>query len=365
MESLIVLLRGCSIGIYLVLAMKLYMDCRQLLAGRLLLALILCTLAYLFEPFLPGGAWFEWGSRLLADMVTPLTWLFAAALFLDWDYRERGIGARRIIITAAYVGVIVISMVLHRGFPDRWELAREVFFSLSYLSRLAILIAALVVTLAHWRQDMIEARRRVRLLISTYAVFLTILSTVIELGYWGLDAPVTLTLIKSFMLLILALWVSVWLLLSKPDGLTASVGLSAHDGDGELPGSGASATMPVNDERVLALKDFIINQKGYRETGLSIGRLGSELKMPEHRLRKLINQGLGYRNFSDFLNHYRIDEVASRLADPSQEHLPILTIALDAGYASLAPFNRAFKEKMRQTPSEYRRQYSTGTNINS
>ena len=84
--------------------------------------------------------------------------------------------------------------------------------------------------------------------------------------------------------------------------------------------------------------------------------------MPEHLLRKLINQGLGYRNFSDFLNHYRIEDAASRLADPSQAHLPILTIALDAGYASLAPFNRAFKEKMEQTPSDYRRQQSEGAN---
>jgi len=364
-ESLIVLLRGCSVGIYLVLSMKLYLDCRQLLAGRLLLALFLCTLAYLFEPFMPEVAWLEWGTRLSADMVTPLTWLFVSALFLDWDYRHRGLATEHVIITTAYVAVIVVSMVLHRGFPDQWELAQEVFFSLSYLFQLAILAAALIVTLAHWRQDMIEARRRLRVLIVIYSVFLTISSTVIELGYQGyrgVDPPAGLTLVQTILLLILSLWISVWLLLTKPDGLTASVGLTAHDGDGESPGSGATVAVPVNDERLLALNDFIINQKGYRETGLSIGHLGNELKMPEHLLRKLINQGLGYRNFSDFLNHYRIEDVASRLADPSQAHLPILTIALDAGYASLAPFNRAFKEKMEQTPSDYRRQQSEGAN---
>ena len=35
--------------------------------------------------------------------------------------------------------------------------------------------------------------------------------------------------------------------------------------------------------------------------------------------------------------------------------VPILTIALDAGFASLGPFNRAFKAETGLTPTEYRR----------
>jgi AraC-like DNA-binding protein len=35
--------------------------------------------------------------------------------------------------------------------------------------------------------------------------------------------------------------------------------------------------------------------------------------------------------------------------------VPILTLALDLGYASLSPFNRAFKAHTGLTPSEYRR----------
>jgi AraC-like DNA-binding protein len=44
------------------------------------------------------------------------------------------------------------------------------------------------------------------------------------------------------------------------------------------------------------------------------------------------------------------------LADPAQEAVPILTIALDAGFQSLGPFNRAFKTQTGMTPSEFRRQ---------
>ena len=78
--------------------------------------------------------------------------------------------------------------------------------------------------------------------------------------------------------------------------------------------------------------------------------------MPEHQLRALINTRLGYKNFSTFLNGYRVDEARERLADPTQSRVQILTIALDAGFASLPPFNRAFREKTGMTPSDYRRE---------
>jgi AraC-like DNA-binding protein len=68
----------------------------------------------------------------------------------------------------------------------------------------------------------------------------------------------------------------------------------------------------------------------------------------------LVNRHLGYRNFSAFLNGYRIGEAKNRLADPELARTPVLTIALDLGYGSLGPFNRAFKATTEMTPTEYR-----------
>ena len=96
-------------------------------------------------------------------------------------------------------------------------------------------------------------------------------------------------------------------------------------------------------------------ERAYRQDGLTIAALGQKLGLPEHRLRRLINQGLGYRNFNSFLNHYRIAEVKAALADPGQAEVAILTIALDAGFSSLGPFNRAFKAETGLTPTDYRR----------
>jgi hypothetical protein len=48
---------------------------------------------------------------------------------------------------------------------------------------------------------------------------------------------------------------------------------------------------------------------------LTIGRLAKELDLQEYKLRQMINTQLSYRNFSDFLNSYRINETAQRLRD--------------------------------------------------
>jgi AraC-like DNA-binding protein len=95
--------------------------------------------------------------------------------------------------------------------------------------------------------------------------------------------------------------------------------------------------------------------RAYRQEGLSIGQLALRLSLPEYQLPQLINQGLGYRNFAVFLNLYRIADTKTALADPAQTEVPILTIALDAGFNSLGPFNRAFKAETGMTPSDFRR----------
>ena len=96
-------------------------------------------------------------------------------------------------------------------------------------------------------------------------------------------------------------------------------------------------------------------ERAYRREGLTIGSLSAELGVPEYRLRQLINEGLGHRNFNAFLNRYRIEEAKAALADPGQKEVPVLTIAMDAGFQSIGPFNRAFKAATDLTPTEFRR----------
>jgi len=111
------------------------------------------------------------------------------------------------------------------------------------------------------------------------------------------------------------------------------------------------------DDALLArLLRLMQDEKVYRQEGFGLGALVAALGVPEYRLRRLIHQRLGHRNFSSFVNGYRLAEVTAALADPGQAEVAILTIALDAGFQSIGPFNRAFKAHAGMTPTAYRRQ---------
>ena len=103
--------------------------------------------------------------------------------------------------------------------------------------------------------------------------------------------------------------------------------------------------------RLEELEQAMAQDRVYRREGLSLTDLAQTMNMSEATLRELINQRLGYRNFNDFLHHHRLREATERL---SREDLPILTIALECGYGSIGPFNRAFKQRMGVTPTEFR-----------
>jgi AraC-like DNA-binding protein len=114
------------------------------------------------------------------------------------------------------------------------------------------------------------------------------------------------------------------------------------------------------EESVLdRLNRRFVAERLYAREALTIAQLADLLGTQEHVLRRVINQGLGFRNFNDFLHTHRLKEAAGRLGDPQLRRIPVLTIALEVGYGSIGPFNRAFKERFGVTPTEYRRQSST------
>lgn len=115
---------------------------------------------------------------------------------------------------------------------------------------------------------------------------------------------------------------------------------------------------PVDDPATALLaarvQAHVEHARAYRDETITIAALAAQLGEQEYRLRRAINGRLGFRNFAAFLNSYRLAEVKAALGDPAQRDVPILTIALDAGFGSLGSFNRAFRESENTTPSSYR-----------
>jgi AraC-like DNA-binding protein len=133
---------------------------------------------------------------------------------------------------------------------------------------------------------------------------------------------------------------------------------SPQDGPVPLVGAEQRQRPPATGQEAAlleALRKLMVEDKAYREEGLSIASLSQSLGVQEYRLRRLINGQLGHRNFSAFVNGYRLAEAEAALVDPGQAEVPILTIALDAGFGSIGPFNRAFKAHTGLTPTEFRR----------
>jgi AraC-like DNA-binding protein len=119
------------------------------------------------------------------------------------------------------------------------------------------------------------------------------------------------------------------------------------------PASGART--PLSEKILLVLE----RDKLYREADITVARLAHALSAPEHQVRAAINAELGFKNFSTFINGYRLAEVKAALADPTQLETPISTIALDAGFGSIATFNRVFKTEHGMSPRDFRRESTT------
>ena len=93
----------------------------------------------------------------------------------------------------------------------------------------------------------------------------------------------------------------------------------------------------------------------WAEEGLAIAGLADRVGAPEYLVRRTINQRMGFKNFPTFVNSYRIKAAQKMLADPDQSRKSVLEIAYEVGFASLGPFNKAFKDFAETTPTEFRR----------
>lgn len=113
-----------------------------------------------------------------------------------------------------------------------------------------------------------------------------------------------------------------------------------------------------DDDRVLGerILRLMTDEKLYTEPGLKVADLARRVGDADYRVTQCITGALGFRNFNQMVNHFRIECARQMLTDPNYDHLPVLTIALDCGFGSIGPFNRAFKAQLDATPTAFREQ---------
>ena len=100
------------------------------------------------------------------------------------------------------------------------------------------------------------------------------------------------------------------------------------------------------------LLDYIEKEKPYLNPELSLQELADLVGEKRYFLSIVINQKHN-KNFFEFINSYRVEEVKAIIANPENKNLKLIAIALDAGFNSKASFNRIFKQMTNMSPSQY------------
>ncbi len=119
---------------------------------------------------------------------------------------------------------------------------------------------------------------------------------------------------------------------------------------------GARSRVRRIQKLVDALMRLMADERIYRHDNVSIGTLATKLSIPEYRLRRLINQQLGYRNFNVFLNNHRIEEAKAALGRSHAGRGARHHHCHGRGLSSRsARSTAAFKATTGVTPTEYRR----------
>ena len=271
-------------------------------------------------------------------------WLFVVAVFEDEPRFHPG-------MLAAVVALTLVCLI-GQYTPAPIDMWIDV---VANLMRIVMALAALAVIVRGWKGDLVEPRRQLRgpllVVISAYILVTRCLAVLDDLGM----APGWYLVTNAAILFLIANAASLVFLESRGEifKAPAHAGVRSPLRRAAPDTTACDRAMQADLGRVRALME---TQEIWREEGLTITSLASRAGLPEAHLRRLINDQLGYRNFPSFVNVHRIAVAKARLADPNESRTSISAIAFDIGFASLGPFNRAFREETGKSPSEWRRE---------
>jgi len=344
LAQLELLLRGIGVGLALALAAGLLQRRPRTFGAGVSAALTLGVGAYLVCSAGSGCSGALWLSPLLLMTVAnPFLFWWAARAVFDDSFTPR---PRQLAILAA-----LEALALSSTYAPVPGLASELVLT-SQAVALGLVAHALYIVVVGWRDDLVENRRQLRgaYLFVVGGYVLIVLAA--EVWLHGQPPPPALSMLNVAGIAVVLFLSCCWLLSADPRQSELFWPAETAATEPTAPRSG------VGDERdaraVARIHELFGSERVYRDPELSVESLARKVGVAEHRLRAIINRGLAQRNFAAFVNGYRLSEAQRRLEDPAEVRVPVLTIALEAGFGSIGPFNRAFKQKTGLTPTEYR-----------
>ena len=267
-----------------------------------------------------------------ADAIPALVLLFVWDLFED--------DAAPVWVWSAAVVYLIIASVAALEWNPQAAPGATALALLVQLTKLGFVGLAILMIWRGRRYDLLEARLRLRRGAIALLGVIALVVVFVEL-VTGWRVPQAIELIGMATILSAGLAVNLAFLKFNP---TFALFPS--------PNRTTPATAPP-DPLLEKLHAVMNDERLFTDHDLRISHVADRLQVPEYRLRRAINQGLGYRNFNQFVNEHRVKEAAAKLRDGTGT--PVLTIAIDAGFRSISSFNSAFRDRFGQSPGEYRR----------
>lgn len=336
-----------TVSLFVLLAQRSRRDAETLFAvvsGSMALSLM--------SPWMHGApTWMLWAVAIGGSATCNGFWLVSRVLFRG----DGGVGRRHVGVAVGVALLIAgyrVASLGAKGDASPWA---SVLDSLLTLASSTLLVLTFVEALRGWSPRLPRAERRLRL--AFMGVFAGCVLSTTLVGALGKVWPSIAdarhgTIAVCAITMVLFTHVALHHRRRRP--LSAPAEDAEKTSGTEPPMPPRHGPMTAEDVRLAAaLQHQLDVLQIYREPELKVLDLAERLCVPEHRLSRLITQVLGEKNFNQLINRHRIAYARRRLAKPDDD-ASILDISGDAGFASLGPFNRAFKAAMHCTPSAYR-----------
>lgn len=345
--------------VLLPLAAALASSLRNRLANRTL-AFLTIVLVGVFTPWLIGFAGFYDRWRWLTFLPVAVPLLVPALLRFYVHALVTGTLPRRwrvmLVPGLAEFAFQAVSFCLPMPLKDRWAgIAFSVvapILSLALIGSFAVHMAASVRLLRRYRAALVnvvgdDARFAARWLSTAIAAFAILWSMWAAMLIWDWFAPLGYTGLMWLYLMIasaaLFLAIEGWRHAHAPFPT-----LSTLECVPAVPAKGPARDWSRQGAE-WAEQTRLAGWAG--DPDIDVATLARLLGTNTAYLSRALNEGLE-QNFSTFINGLRCRAVMDRLqANDSRD---VLTLALEAGFASKASFNRAFRATTGMTPSQYR-----------